>query len=211
MANRAARKVVAGLALAALLASPALAEKLRVVALGDSLTHGYGLAPEQGFVSQLQRWLSERGEDVEVINMGVSGDTTTGGRARLNWALDGGADAVILQLGGNDLLRAIPPATSRANLDAMLTELAEQDIPVLVAGLKIPLNFGARWQADFEGMFGDLAEEHDAILYPSFLEGVWSDPALMQPDLLHPNAEGVARIVEQIGPKVIELIERAGG
>ena len=211
VAFRAARKAAAGLALAACLAFPAVADTLRVVALGDSLTHGFGLPQDQGFVPQLQRWLDEQGVDAEVVNMGVSGDTTAGARARLGWALEGDADAVILQLGGNDLLRGIPPSTSRANLDAMLDILDQRDIPVLLAGLKIPLNFGAQWQRDFEGMYAELAEEHDAILYPSFMAGVWGDPALMQPDLLHPNALGVARIVEQIGPRVLELIERAEG
>lgn len=194
-----------------LLCMPATAETLRLVALGDSLTHGYGLPQDQGFVPQLQRWLDEQGADVEVVNMGVSGDTTAGGKARLHWALADGADAVILQLGGNDLLRGIDPSISRANLDAMLSELALHEIPVLLAGLKAPLNFGNAWQAAFEGMYLDLAEQHGAILYPSFLDGVFLNPEFMQPDYLHPNESGVARIVEAIGPAVLELLERVPG
>ena len=211
MAEAAARKAAAAvlcLAIAALAALPAAAETLRLVALGDSLTHGYGLAQEEGFVPQLQRWLAGQGADVEVVNMGVSGDTTTGGRARLDWALADGADAVIVELGGNDLLRGIDPATSRANLDAMLGELARRDVPVLLAGLEAPLNYGPEYKAAFEGMYADLAEAHGAILYRSFLSGV--RPELMQPDGIHPNAEGVALIVEAIGPSVLALLERAG-
>jgi acyl-CoA thioesterase I len=211
VAGLAARKALAValyLAFTALPGLPAAAETLRLVALGDSLTHGYGLAQEEGFVPQLQRWLAARGADVEVVNMGVSGDTTTGGRARLDWALADGADAVIVELGGNDLLRGIDPATSRGNLDAMLAELAAREIPVLLSGLEAPLNYGPEYNEAFEGMYADLADEHGAILYPSFLEGV--GPALMQPDGIHPNAEGVAAIVEAIGPAVLQLLERAG-
>jgi acyl-CoA thioesterase I len=191
------------------LALPAVAGTLRLVALGDSLTHGYGLPEDQGFVPQLQRWLDEKGADVEVVNMGVSGDTTSGGLARLDWALASGADAVLVELGANDLLRGTPPALTRANLDAILARLGERGIPVLLAGLDIPLNFGLQWQVEFEGLFADLADQHDALFYPSFMDGVWTEPELMQPDMLHPNARGVARIVERIGPLVIELLEQA--
>ncbi len=211
MAERGARKAAAAAVCLAFALAPALsamAETMRLVALGDSLTHGYGVAQDEGFVPQLQRWLAERGADVEVVNMGVSGDTTTGGRARLDWALADGADAVILELGGNDLLRGIDPATSRANLDAMLAELEAREIPVLLAGLEAPLNYGPEYKEAFEGMYAELAEAHGAILYASFLEGV--GPEMMQPDGIHPNAEGVAEIVEGIGPSVLELLERAG-
>jgi acyl-CoA thioesterase-1 len=212
VATEAARKVAAaalylvlGLVLSGL---PASAETLRLVALGDSLTHGYGLAQDEGFVPQLQRWLTGQGAEVEVVNMGVSGDTTAGGRARLDWALADGADAVLLELGGNDLLRGIDPATSRANLDDMLAELGRRDIPVLLAGLEAPLNYGPDYKEAFEAMYAELAEAHGAILYASFLAGV--RPEMMQPDGIHPNAEGVAAIVAAIGPKVLELLERAG-
>lgn len=189
------------------LAAPVQAETLRLVAIGDSLTHGYGLPPEDGFVPQLERWLKSQGEDVTVINMGVSGDTTEGGRARLGWALADGADAVIIELGGNDLLRGIDPAVSRANLDAMMVETKAQGLPVLLAGLEAPLNYGADYKASFEGMYADLAEIHGAILYPSFLAAV-TEAGMMQPDGIHPSASGVAAIVSDIGPKVRELLAR---
>ena len=191
-----------------LLATPVQAAELRLVAFGDSLTHGYGLSQDQGFVPQLQAWLRDRGQDVTVINMGVSGDTTEGGRARLGWALADGADALILELGGNDLLRGIDPAASRANLDAMMTELAGLGIPVLLAGLEAPLNYGPDFKEAFDSMYADLAEKHGAILYPSFVEGVVTVD-LMQSDGIHPNAQGVAVIVAAIGPTVLDLIERA--
>lgn len=184
------------------------AETLRLVAFGDSLTHGYGLPQDQGFVPQLERWLKDQGQDVQVINMGVSGDTTAGGRARLSWALADGADALILELGGNDLLRGIDPAASRENLDAMLTELGGQGVPVLLAGLEAPLNYGSDFKQAFDSMYPDLAEAHGAVLYPSFVEGV-VNAEMTQADGIHPNEKGVAKIVEGIGPKVLELLARA--
>lgn len=184
------------------------AKALRLIAFGDSLVSGYGLPADQGFTAQLQGWLEEHGRDVEVVNMGVAGDTTTGGLARLEWALAEGADAVILELGGNDILRGTPPGVTRANLDAMLTELGEREIPVLLAGIAIPLNFGLAWQVDFEGQFAQLAEKHGTLLDPSFMDGVWTRPELMQQDMLHPNERGVAQIVERIGPLVLSLLER---
>lgn len=207
MAEAVTRKVAAAVLCLALSGLPAAAEALRLLAIGDSLTHGYGLAQDEGFVPQLQRWLSEQGADVQVVNMGVSGDTTAGGRSRLDWALAEGADAVILELGGNDLLRGIDPATSRENLQAMLSELERRRIPVLLAGLEAPLNYGPEFKQEFEAMYADLSEAHGAILYRSFLDGV--DPDMMQADGIHPNAEGVARIVDGIGPAVLRLVERA--
>ena len=195
----------------ALTAAPAHADALKLVAIGDSLTHGYGVEQGKGFVPQLEAWLRERGEDVTVINMGVSGDTTEGGRARLGWALADGADAVILELGGNDLLRGIDPALSRENLDAMLTELGKRGIPVLLAGLEAPLNYGAEYKEAFDGMYADLAAKHDAILYPSFVAGLEGAEDAMQDDGIHPNPKGVALIVADIGPRVVELLARARG
>lgn len=193
-------------------ALPALAsaEPARLLAIGDSLTAGYGLDDGDGFVPQLDAWLAEQGwEEVEVVNMGVSGDTTAGGVARLDWALAEGGDAVLLALGANDMLRGIDPAVSRQNLDAMLETLGTRQVPVLLAGMMAPLNYGPDYKQAFDAMYPDLAEAHDALLYPFFLEGVVGEPGLFQPDGLHPNAEGVRRIVEGIGPQVVELLERA--
>ena len=178
---------------------------VKLIAFGDSLTHGYGLPQGEGFVPQLQAWLTAQGQDVTVVNMGVSGDTTAGGKARLGWALGDGADALILELGGNDLLRGIDPADSRANLDAMMTELGDLGVPVLLAGLEAPLNYGPEFKEAFDSMYSELAAKHGAILYPSFVEGV-VNADMMQDDGIHPNAKGVAVIVEGIGPKVLELL-----
>ncbi len=186
---------------------PASAETFRIVAIGDSLTHGFGLPEDEGFVPQLERWLVANGEpDAEVINMGVSGDTTAGGLARLDWALSDGADAVIIALGGNDLLRGIDPASSRSNLDAMMRALDARDIPVLLAGMQAPLNYGPDYKDAFDRMYPELAETHGAVLYPFFLEGIATDPALNQADGIHPNAEGTSRMAAQIGPSVLRLI-----
>lgn len=212
-----ARYVASGLLCKALLliclTVPAKAETLRLIAFGDSLTHGFGVEQGKGFVPQLEAWLRARGEDVTVINMGVSGDTTEGGRARLDWSLADGGDALILELGGNDLLRGIDPARSRENLDVMLTALGKRGVPVLLAGLEAPLNYGAEFKDAFDSMYPDLAAKHGAILYPSFIEGLEAardnGEDVIQPDGIHPNAAGVALIVEHIGPKVLELLARA--
>jgi acyl-CoA thioesterase-1 len=218
------RAVVAGGAAAlALMIAPMAAASgpVTIAALGDSLTHGYGVAPADAFPAQLERWLRARGHDVTVINAGVSGDTTAGGLSRLDWTLTPEVDAVIVELGGNDLLRGIDPANSRANLDRILTRLAAEDLPALLAGLPAPGNYGADWQRDFDAMYPELAAKHGAILYPNFMEGLApgidpSDPAarlaahgLIQSDGMHPNAQGVARIVADIGPEVEKLIARA--
>lgn len=196
------------LVLALLLPAAAFADTLRLVAIGDSLTHGYGLAPQDGFVPQLEAWLKGQGRDVQVVNMGVSGDTTEGGRARLGWALADGADAVIVELGGNDMLRGIDPAVSRANLAAMLQELGNLGMPALLTGIEAPLNYGADYKAAFDGMYVELAAKYDAVLYANFLAEI-DGAGMMQPDGIHPNADGVAAIVRGIGPKVLDLLDRA--
>ncbi len=203
---------------ALLLAAPVAAEDLRLVALGDSLTQGYGLPAEEGFVPVLEGWLRERGHAVEVINAGVSGDTTAGGLARMEWTLADEPDAMIVALGGNDLLRGLDPAVSRANLEGILEAADGAGVPVLLAGLPAPGNFGPEFRRDFEAMYAELAEEWDAIHYPDFLGPIGEKAAqglsladLMQDDRIHPNAEGVRQIVEAIGPEVERLLERAAG
>ncbi|RMF00566.1 MAG: arylesterase [Alphaproteobacteria bacterium] len=186
-------------------------EMLTVVALGDSLTAGFGLAREAAFPRQLEAALRKRGHKVRVINAGVSGDTTAAGLARLDWALGPRADAVILELGANDALRGLEPGQARANLDAILTRLREKRIPVLIAGMLAPRNLGPDYASRFDSIFPDLAKKHGALLYPFFLEGVAGKRALNLPDGLHPNARGVAVIVARILPYVEKLLARAQG
>ena len=181
----------------------------RIVAFGDSLTAGYGLEQRERLVPQLQRWLGAHGASgFKVVNRGVSGDTTAGGRARLEWALAGGAGAVVLELGANDMLRGIDPMETRANLDAMLTRLAARDLPVLLVGMRSTVNFGPDYKRAFDSIYPDLAEQYGTLFDPYFFDGVIGEPALFQADGLHPNAAGVARIVERLGPLVLELTAR---
>lgn len=199
----------------ALVGGAARAEAVQVLALGDSLTAGYGLREEFGFVPQLQDWLRTRGHEVEVINAGVSGDTTAGGLARLDWSLSDDVDAMIVTLGGNDLLRGIDPASSRANLDAILTRAGERGVEVLLVGLAASGNFGPEFKRDFDAMYPDLADKHGALLARNFFDGIAPEGgsvgdmnALMQADGIHPNAQGVSLIVEALGPSVEALIAR---
>ncbi|WP_237763504.1 arylesterase [Falsirhodobacter sp. alg1] len=183
-----------------------------IVALGDSLTQGYGLPAEDGFVPTLMHWLAENGHDVNIVNAGVSGDTTAGGLARTDWSLEPGTDAVIVNLGGNDLLRGLDPAQTRANLDGILDKIDAKGLPVLLIGLHSPVNFGADYQAAFNAIYPDLAQEHDALLLPDYFTPLVRDgrldPALMQADGIHPNATGVKRAVEEVGPAVLKLLEQ---
>lgn len=201
----------AGLALTVSL-SPVWAEPVTIAALGDSLTQGYGLPPEHGFVPQLQAWLDAAGAEVEMINAGVSGDTTAGGLSRIAWTLTPEVDALIVALGGNDLLRGIDPAVARANLDGILAEAGTRGLPVLLIGMDAPSNYGADYEAAFEAMYPDLAAEHGALHHENFLGALAAledrDAAVqqfMQADRIHPNADGVVLIVEEIGPRVLEL------
>lgn len=196
-------------------AAPAAADPLTLVALGDSLTQGYGLPQDQGFVPQLQAWLRAKGADVAVINAGVSGDTSAGGRARLAWTLEGGGDAMIVALGGNDLLRGLDPAETRANIEAILAEASARGLPVLLIGLPAPGNYGPEYKADFDAIWPELAAQYGAQMVPNMLAGL-SDIApdqragLVQPDGLHPSADGVKVMVDALGPEVLRLLERAG-
>ena len=193
------------------LAVPGHAEPLRIVALGDSLTAGYGLESPDAFTGALQAALIARGHDVVIVNAGVSGDTASDGLARVDWSVGDDADAVIVELGANDALRGVDPAITRDALDRLLARLGERSLPVLVAGMLAPPNLGAEYAEAFNPIYPALAEEHGAILYPFFLDGVAADTALNQPDGIHPTAEGVAIIVERIVPSVEMLIEAARG
>jgi acyl-CoA thioesterase-1 len=197
------------------LSAPAVAEPVTLLAFGDSLTQGFGLSPEDGFVAQMQAWLGDHGAAVTMMNAGVSGDTTAGGAARIAWSLTDEVDAVIVALGGNDFLRGLPPEAVRANLDAILAEIGSRGLPVLLVGMQAPGNFGAEYKAAFDAIYPDLAEAHGAALFPDFLQGLadLDDPALvvrdyLQGDAVHPNAAGVALIVARMGPEVLALVDR---
>ncbi len=186
----------------------AQAQERVIMTFGDSLTAGYGLPASEGYVAQLQTALRQQGVSVRVRNGSVSGDTTSGGRARLDWTLKGKIDLVILELGANDFLRAVNPAVTRRNLDAILGELEKRDIPVLLAGMKAPPNLGPRYGKTFNRIYPDLAERYDVALYPFFLQGVAGRRALNQRDGIHPNAAGVEVIVAAMVPYVLELLFR---
>ncbi|HZH28821.1 MAG TPA: arylesterase [Azospirillaceae bacterium] len=192
-------------------ADPAAAKGLRIVALGDSLTAGYGLNEEDGFTRQLERALRAKGHEVEILNAGVSGDTTAGGLARLDWTLADKPDAVIVELGANDMLRGLDPAQARANLDQILARLRQENLPVLLAGMYANPGLGRAYGDAFNRIYPDLAEKHGTLLYPFFLEGVAADRVLNQGDGLHPTREGVAVIVRNILPSVERLIVAAKG
>lgn len=209
------RKALAGILM--MCASVAQADEVVIAALGDSLTQGYGLPQEDGFVSQLQGWLEAQGADVRLINAGVSGDTTAGGLSRVGWTLEPEVDAMIVALGGNDLLRGLDPAQARSNIDGILQAAEAADVEVLLIGMQAPGNFGAEYKAQFDAIYPDLAEAYGTIYLESFFaglvdEGMPTDPVALrewfQADGIHPNAAGVARIVEAVGPQVLTLIDR---
>ena len=183
---------------------------LRILMLGDSLTAGYGLASRDALPARLEATLRGRGLDVQVIDAGVSGDTTTGGLARLEWALADRPHAVIVALGANDALRAIDPAVARSNLDRLLAALAGRGLPVLLAGMLAPRNLGTDYAARFDAIYPELAERHDVHLYPFLLDGVATVAALNQADGLHPNAAGVEVIVERMLPSVLCVALQTG-
>lgn len=189
-------------------AGPAAAQEIRILALGTSLTAGFGLADEEGFVPQLEAALLEAGYEATVINAGVSGDTTAGGRARLDWSLAEPVTHAIVELGSNDALRGLSPDQTKANLDAILTRLGEEGIPVLLAGMLAPRNLGPDYAAEFDALYPRLAAEFGVVFYPFFLEGVAREAALNQPDGIHPNRAGVERIVDRILPFVEQVIAR---
>ena len=179
---------------------------VKIVALGDSLTAGYGLADKDGFVPQLQAALTAKGIAADVQNAGVSGDTASDGLARFDWSVSQGTDAVILELGANDMLRGINPEVTRKALDAILSRLTERHIAVLLCGMRAAPNLGPEYVQAFERIYPDLAAKYGASLYPFFLDGVAADPKMTQHDGLHPDQAGVKVIVQRILPKVEELI-----
>jgi acyl-CoA thioesterase I len=195
-------------ALLAAPASPAADHPVRIVALGDSLTAGYGLAANEAFPVKLQRALAAKGIATDIANAGVSGDTASGGLARLDWSVPDGTDAVILELGANDALRGLDPKVTRGALDAMLRRLSERHIPVLLCGMLAPPNMGAEYGRAFDAIYPDLAGAYGAILYPFFLDGVATEPKLNQRDGLHPTAAGVDVIVGKILPAVERLVAK---
>ncbi len=184
------------------------ASPIRIVAFGDSLTAGYGLKPSESFPAQLERILKAKGLSVEIINAGVSGDTTSAALERFDWAIPDGVDAAIVELGANDALRGQPPEQAKRNLDKILGRLRSKGIEVLLAGIPAPRNWGDGYVKAFDTMFAELAQKHGTLLYPFFLDGVAMKPELSLPDGLHPNAKGVALIAGRIAGKVDELLER---
>ncbi len=175
--------------------------------LGDSLTAGYGLEPEAAFPAQLQQALQGLGYTVRVINAGVSGDTSAGGLARLDWALADRPQLVMIELGANDALRGLPPEQTRQNLDAIITRLKQAQIAVLLTGMRAPRNFGPDYYTKFDAIYPELADRHQIAFYPFFLQGVATIPAYNQVDGLHPNPVGVKRIVQGVLPTLIPLLK----
>jgi acyl-CoA thioesterase I len=207
-------RLSAGLVLMAMMAqNPGIAASpdttvppIRIVAYGDSLTAGFGVALAEAFPAQLERALKAKGHNIEVINAGVSGDTTAAALERFDWAVPDGVHAAIVELGANDALRGQDPAQAKRNLDTILRRLKGRGIQVLVAGIPAPRNWGDAYVKAFDGMFAELAQKHGAALYPFFLDGVALKPNLSLPDGLHPNPAGIAVVVERIMPSVVALI-----
>jgi acyl-CoA thioesterase I len=187
---------------------PVSAETKRILALGDSLTAGFGLAPDQAFPVKLEAALKAKGHDVVIVNAGVSGDTIAQGEARLDWALGEPADAVIVELGANDALRGLDPAQAEAALARILETLQKRNLPVLIAGMKAPPNLGPEYLAKFDVIYPKLAKQYGVGLYPFFLDGVAANSALNQADGIHPNPQGVDIIVQKIMPSVELLLSK---
>ncbi|MEN8837716.1 MAG: arylesterase [Celeribacter marinus] len=206
------------LSIALIAAAPLSAQDqtVRIAALGDSLTQGYGLLVHEGFTAQLQDWLDANAVTATIVNAGVSGDTTSGGLSRVDWTLTDDIDAMIVALGGNDVLRGSPPELARSNLDAILAAGAAKGIPMMIIGIAVPSNYGQDYQTQFSKIYPDLAKKYDALYVENFL-GALTDLGEMsetikthvQPDGVHPNARGVSVIVDAIGPTVADLAGRA--
>jgi acyl-CoA thioesterase-1 len=178
------------------------APPLKLAVLGDSLTAGYGLPLEAAFPSRLEKALQAKGHKVDILNAGVSGDTSTGGRDRLDWSIPDGTDAVIVELGANDALRGLDPAITRAALEDIIKRLQARKIAVMLAGMYAPRNYGSEYAAKFDAIYPDLAKAYGVPLYPFFLDGVAAESKLNQADGMHPTAEGIDQIVQRILPAV---------
>ncbi|MEP2716508.1 arylesterase [Pseudophaeobacter sp.] len=212
------RKVWAllGIIIFGTVAPAARADALRITAFGDSLVQGYGLPQGEGLVPQLEAWLQEQNQEVVLSNAGVSGDTSAGGAARIDWTLSDSPQGLVVLLGGNDLLRGLPPTETRANLRKILVAAQAQEVEVLLIGMQAPGNYGPAYKASFDGIYAELAQEFDALLHPDAFAGIRAvagpDPAAaqayMQGDNIHPNAKGVALNVEALGPVVQQLMAR---
>jgi len=196
------------------LAIPVMGEEVRILAFGDSLFAGYGLAENEGYPERLEAALRGRGINARVVDAGVSGDTSAGGRDRIGFVLNGQEekpDLFILELGGNDLLRGIEPAETRANFEAMLSNLREREIPVLLMGMRAPTNYGPEFQAEFDAMYGELAGEYDTALIPFWLEDIYQDQSLFLPDRIHPTAEGIEALVASTIEEVTQALPDESG
>jgi acyl-CoA thioesterase-1 len=189
--------------------NPAAARPLKILAMGTSLTQGYGLPPGTEFTTQLQAALKAQGIDAEIVNAGVSGDTSSGGLSRLEWSLADHPDAAIIELGSNDMLRGVPPAVTEKNLRAILTTLQKDRVPVLLTGMHAQRNLGADYVKEFDSIYPRLARDYPVIFYPFILDGVALNPTLNQADGMHPNPAGVKVIVARILPDVKKLAAAA--
>lgn len=178
----------------------AAAEEIKLVGFGDSLMAAYNLQASEGFPARLEAALRERGHTVSITDAGVSGDTTSGGLARLDWSIPDGTDGVILELGANDALRGLPPEKTRENLEAMISRLKERGIAVLLAGMLAPPNMGGDYETTFNAIYPDLAARYEVTLYPFFLDGVTANPDMLLSDGMHPNPNGINKMVETILP-----------
>ena len=188
------------LGLPAMAVQAGAAEEIKLVGFGDSLMAAYNLQASEGFPARLEAALRERGHNVSITDAGVSGDTTSGGLARLDWSIPDGTDGVILELGANDALRGLPPEKTRENLEAMINRLKERGIAVLFAGMLAPPNMGGDYETNFNAIYPDLAAKYELTLYPFFLDGVTANSELLLSDGMHPNPNGINTMVENILP-----------
>lgn len=197
-----------GLGLAVTPTRAGAAEEIKLVGFGDSLMAAYNLQASEGFPARLEAALRERGHTVSITDAGVSGDTTSGGLARLDWSVPDGTDGVILELGANDALRGLPPEKTRDNLDAMIKRLQERGIAVLLAGMLAPPNMGGDYETTFNAIYPDLAGKYDVTLYPFFLDGVTTNPDMLLNDGMHPNPNGINTMVENILPVAEQFLSQ---